>query len=128
MVKYTFHLKPEGSPSESYSYSLDLNNMEEDAPEKVFTPLVREKIRKTLQDLSLSAIRDYQLNRIIQTWTEDIKQGYRFSSLSLNLRLLIDENIDQLQEDGNQEIPQMIAPDISDIQLQSGVLPPLNFV
>ncbi|BAZ88995.1 hypothetical protein NIES932_04630 [Raphidiopsis curvata NIES-932] len=128
MVKYTFHLKPEGSPSESYGYSLDLNDMEEDAPEKVFTPLVREKIRKTLQDLSLSAIRDYQLNRIIQTWTQDIKQGYRFSSLSLNLRLLVDENIDQLEEDGNQEIPQMIAPDISDIQLQSGVLPPLNFV
>jgi hypothetical protein len=127
MVKYTFYLKPQGSP-EQYSYSLDLSVMEEDAPEKVFTPTIRENIRTTLQNLSLSAIKDYQLSQIIQSWIEDIREGYRFSSLSLNLGLLIDENIDQLRENGNQEIPPIVDPDISNIEPQAGVLPPLNFI
>jgi hypothetical protein len=81
-----------------------------------------------LQKLSLSAIKDHQLNNIIQTWIKDIREGYRFSSLTLNLRLLIEENIDQLQEMGNQEIPKIIDPDLSDLEPEFGMLPPLNFI
>lgn len=127
MVKYTFYLKIQNS-NERYEYTLDLNPMQEDTPEQVFTPTIKENIRTTLQNLSLSAIKDHQLNNIIQTWIEDIKEGYRFSSLTLNLRLLIEENIDKLQETGNQETPKIINPDISDIEPQFGMLPPLNFV
>ena len=127
MVKYTFYLKIQNS-KEGYEYTLDLKPMQEDTPEQVFTPTLKENIRTTLQNLSLSAIKDQQLNDIIQTWIEDIKEGYRFSSLTLNLRLLIEENIDKLQEMGNQELPKIINPDISDIEPQFGMLPPLNFV
>ncbi|MBD2139883.1 hypothetical protein H6F39_00415 [Anabaena sp. FACHB-1250] len=127
MVKYTFHLQPKDSP-EQYSYTLDLNPSQEDMPEQIFTPAIKEDIRATLQKLSLSAIKDHQLNNIIQTWIKDIREGYRFSSLTLNLRLLIEENIDQLQEMGNQEIPKIIDPDLSDLEPEFGMLPPLNFI
>ncbi|MBE9055318.1 hypothetical protein [Sphaerospermopsis sp. LEGE 08334] len=127
MVKYTFNLKLQNS-TENYNYTLDLNPMQEDTPEQVFTPTLKENIRTTLQNLSLSAIKDQHLNNIIQTWIEDIREGYRFSSLTLNLRLLIEENIDKLQENGNQEPPKIINPDISNIEPQFGMLPPLNFV
>lgn len=127
MVKYTFHLQAKDS-AERYSYTLDLNPIQEDMPEQIFTPAIKEDIRTTLQNLSLSAIKDHQLNNIIQTWIEDIREGYRFSSLTLNLRLLIEENIDQLQEMGNQEIPKIIDPDLSDIEPEFGMLPPLNFI
>jgi hypothetical protein len=127
MVEYTFHLQPKDSP-ERYSYTLDLNPIQEDMPEQIFTPAIKEDIRATLQKLSLSAIKDHQLNNIIQTWIKDIREGYRFSSLTLNLRLLIEENIDQLQEMGNQEIPKIIDPDLSDLEPEFGMLPPLNFI
>jgi hypothetical protein len=127
MVKYTFHLQAKDS-AERYSYTLDLNPNQEDMPEQIFTPAIKEDIRATLQKLSLSAIKDHQLNNIIQTWIKDIREGYRFSSLTLNLRLLIEENIDQLQEMGNQEIPKIIDPDLSDIEPEFGMLPPLNFI
>ncbi|OBQ39702.1 MAG: hypothetical protein AN487_03820 [Anabaena sp. CRKS33] len=127
MVKYTFHLQAKDS-AERYSYTLDLNPNQEDMPEQIFTPAIKEDIRTTFQNLSLSAIKDHQLNKIIQTWIENIREGYRFSSLTLNLRLLIEENIDQLQEMGNQEIPKIIDPDLSDIEPEFGMLPPLNFI
>ena len=127
MVKYTFNLKLKDS-SAQYTYTLDLTPTQEDMPEQIFTPAIKEDIRTTLQNLSLSAIKDHQLNNIIQTWVEDIKEGYRFSSLTLNLRLLIEENIDKLQETGNQEIPKIIDPDLSDIEPEFGMLPPLNFI
>ena len=127
MVKYTFNLKLKDSP-EQYTYTLDLTPNQEDMPEQIFTPAIKEDIRATLQKLSLSAIKDHQLNNIIQTWIKDIREGYRFSSLTLNLRLLIEENIDQLQEMGNQEIPKIIDPDLSDLEPEFGMLPPLNFI
>ena len=127
MVKYTFNLQVKNSPDQ-YTYTLDLTPNQEDMPEQIFTPAIKEDIRTTLQKLSLSAIKDHQLNNIIQTWVEDIKEGYRFSSLTLNLRLLIEENIDKLQETGNQEIPKIIDPDLSNIEPEFGMLPPLNFI
>jgi hypothetical protein len=127
MVKYTFNLKLQGS-SAQYTYTLDLTPTQEDMPEQIFTLAIKEDIRTTLQNLSLSAIKDHQLNNIIQTWVEDIREGYRFSSLTLNLRLLIEENIDKLQETGNQEIPKIIDPDLSDIEPEFGMLPSLNFI
>ena len=127
MVKYTFNLQVKNSPDQ-YTYTLDLTPNQEDMPEQIFTPAIKEDIRATLQKLSLSAIKDHQLNNIIQTWIKDIREGYRFSSLTLNLRLLIEENIDQLQEMGNQEIPKIIDPDLSDLEPEFGMLPPLNFI
>ena len=126
MVKYKFSLKVTGS-NEEYSYYLDLLPQQENNPEQVFTPQVRENLRINLQTQSLCAIKDHHLNQIIKTWVEDIKEGFRDSSKTLNLPLLIQSNIDQLQESGNQAIPAIITPNLLDIEPQLGMLPPLNF-
>ncbi|WP_152591959.1 hypothetical protein [Nostoc sphaeroides] len=126
MVKYTFSLRIKGS-DEQYIYSLDLNHTQENMPEQVFTPEIREHLRLSLQNKSLCAIKDNHLNQIIQTWIQDIKEGYRDSTLTLNLPLLIESNIDKLNEQGFQELPSVISPDLSNIEPQLGMLPPLNF-
>lgn len=127
MVQYKFSLKVKGGNNEEYSYFLDLNSNQENAPEQFFTPQVRENIRLNLQNQSLCAIKDNDLIQIVNTWIQDIKEGYRDSSLTLNLPLLIEAGIDELNEQGNQEPPTLLSPDLSDIEPMFGMLPPLNF-
>lgn len=126
MVKYSFALKVKGTQDE-YIYALDLNYQQEDSPEKVFTLSICESLRNTLQNKSLCAIKDHHLNQIIQTWIEDIREGYRNSNMTLNLPLLIESNIEKLNEPGNQDIPTIISPNLSTIEPQMGKFPPLNF-
>lgn len=125
MVKYKFSLKVKDSKDE-YPYDLDLTPNQENNPEQIFTPEKRENIRITLQNKSLCTIKDSHLNQIVNTWIQDIKEGYRESTLTLNLRLLI-ESTENLNEPGNQENPTLVNPDLSDIEPQLGMLPPLNF-
>ncbi|WP_235623144.1 MULTISPECIES: hypothetical protein [unclassified Tolypothrix] len=96
-------------------------------PEHVFSSKTRENIRLDLQNKTLCAIKDFHLNQIINTWIQDIKEGYRDSSLTLQLPLLIESGIDQINEQGNQENPALVNPDLSDIEPIKGMLPPLNF-
>lgn len=126
MVKYKFSLKIKGDVNE-YSYVLDLNSSQEITPEKAFTPQIREDIRLNLQTQSLCAIKDSHLNKMIGTWIQDIKEGYRDSTLTLQLPLLAESGIDELGEAGNQEIPPLVNPDLSGIEPMFGMLPPLNF-
>jgi hypothetical protein len=127
MVKYSFSLKLKGAINEEYTYGLDLTTQQENFPEKVFTQEIRESFRNTLQNKSSCAIKDNHLNQIIQTWIQDIREGYRDSNLTLNLPLLIESNLEQLNEQGNQDIPTIISPNLSDIEPQIGMFPPLNF-
>ena len=126
MVKYVFSLKVKGS-NENYRYALDLNPNQENQPEQIFTKEIRESMRHSLQNQSLCAIKENHLNQIIKTWIQDIKEGYRDSIITLNLPLMIESNIDQLNEQGNQDIPDIISPNLYDIEPQIGMLPPLNF-
>ncbi len=126
MVKYLFSLRVKGSPEE-YRYDLDLQPHEENTPEKAFTPQRQEDIRASLQNQSLCAIKDHHLQQIIKTWSEDIKEGFRSSNITLNLPLLSQANLEQLSEPGNQEIPALVTPDLSGIEPLLGMLPPLVF-
>ena len=126
MVKYKFSLKIKGDVNE-YSYVLDLNSNQEITPKKAFTPQIRDDIRLNLQTQSLCAIKDSHLNQIIDTWIQDIKEGYRDSTLTLQLPLLAESGIDELGEAGNQEIPALVNPDLSGIEPMFGMLPPLSF-
>lgn len=126
MVIYNFYLKIKGN-QDRYNYSLDFKPSQENNPEQVFTTEITESLRKTLQKKSSCAIKDKHLNRILTTWIQDIKEGYRESTLTLDLPLLIESEIDKLQELGNQQLPEMIEPDISEIEPQIGALPPLVF-
>lgn len=126
MVKYTFILKIKGSNSE-VKYTLDLQPHHENNPDQFFNPELREKIRVDLQMQSSYRINDINLKELINIWIQDIKEGYRDSTIYLNLPLLIESNIDKLDERGNQELPTLISPDMTDVEPQIGALPPLSF-
>lgn len=126
MVKYEFSMKLQGATDE-YKYVLSLNQNEEDNPEIIFTPRRREEMKESLQRQSSCKVDDSSLNRIIRAWKQDIEMGCRSSSISLDLALLADSQIDDLKEEGNQEIPALFKPDLSGIEPQFGALPPLIF-
>jgi hypothetical protein len=126
MVKYAFVLKLKDSPDE-YKYILDLQPNQENNPEKLLNSEIREHIRDSLQKQSSCKIDDFTLNRILRTWTQDIKEGYRDSSLTLDLPSFMDSQILLLNDSGNQDIPTLIKPDLSGIEPKIGALPPLVF-
>lgn len=126
MVKYILLLKMKDTNDE-VKYTVDLQTDHENNPEQFFKPGMREKIRAYLQTHSSYKINDINLNKIINTWIENIKEGYRDSTISLDLPLLIQSDINNLNEPGNQEMPTLISPDMSDVEPQIGALPPLIF-
>ena len=126
MAKYTFSLKLKESNDE-FKYSVDLQPQYENQPEHFFNSQVREKIGSELQKQSACSINEANLTKIINTWMRDIKEGYRNSNLTLDLPLLIQAGIANLNELGNQEIPSLITPDLSNVEFQIGALPPLIF-
>ena len=64
---------------------------------------------------------------MIKHWVQDIKEGYRDSLIKLDLPSLLLASIANLRETGNQEIPALIEPNISEIEPCIGMLPPLIF-
>ncbi len=124
MITYTLSLKLKDS-QESWKYSIDLNTHQENKPELYFSQNRREEIRQELQSISSCKISNSHLKKIIATWIEDIKEGYRDTSITLALPYLLEANCDRIQESGYQEKPQLIFPTITDIEPTSGCLPPL---
>ena len=127
MVIYKFFLKIKGTQNK-YDYAVDLTSNQEDNPEQFFTTKEKENLRNSLQQKSLCTIKGEHLNRILTTWIEDIKEGYRESSLTLDLPLLIESNIEQLNEPGYQALPSLLSPEISAIEPSWGMLPPLETI
>ncbi|MGB3512405.1 MAG: hypothetical protein WBA93_24835 [Microcoleaceae cyanobacterium] len=126
MVKYSLTITNKNT-NQQYRYTVDLEQFYENKPISFFTPIICNQIRNSLQSQSGCQINDMHLQRIIKTWIQDIKEGYRDSSLVLDLAVINHQNIHQPTESGNQEIPPLIYPDLSDVQPKTGALPPLNF-
>lgn len=126
MIQYSFYLIVSGV-NERYTYRLQLTPREEDYPEEAFTPSRCQKIREHLEVESTCRIDDNSLARIVKTWIKDIREGYRESSITLELPSLLESQIMDLQDDGNQEIPPLFPPDPSEIEPQHGAFPPLIF-
>ncbi|NEQ72701.1 MAG: hypothetical protein F6K23_06210 [Okeania sp. SIO2C9] len=126
MVEYSFTLTNKNTNQIS-RYLLDLEEYYENQPASFFTPIVCNKIRNELQSQSSCHINDMYLQIIIKTWIQDIKEGYRDSNIVLDLPKINHRNINNLKESGNQKIPQLIYPDLSDIEPKIGALPPLDF-
>ncbi len=126
MTKYTLTLKIKDFENE-YNYAIDLNAAQENYPEKIFKVETCEDIRSNLQKQSSCKITDSHLNQIIKHWIQDIKEGYRNSLIKLDLPSLLLANIANFQEAGNQQIPALIEPNILEIELCIGMLPPLIF-
>ncbi len=129
MVKYSLYLKLKGStePKEGYPYSLDLTSAQEDNPEKLFNSEIRERMRTSLQKQSSSKINDNHLNQIVKTWISDIIVGARSTTLTLDLPSLLAASIQSLKETGNQELPLLPKPDLSNVEPTWGMLPSLVF-
>jgi hypothetical protein len=127
MVKYLFNLKLNPAQQEGFGYTLDLTTAQENNPSLVFSPEVRHQMRNQLQKESACKISDNHFNQMINSWIEDIQEGYRETILTLDLPLMITEQFNQLHESGYQQIPPLIAPDLSSIEPAIGFLPPLRF-
>jgi hypothetical protein len=128
MVEYTLHLAIRNSETNnSITHTLKLPPDLENNPDRLFDLPFSTKLRAVLQQKSNCAINNAQLDRIITTWREDIREGYRTTSLSLDLPPLEFENIHQLQDTGDRTIPPLFPPDLSEIEPQGGALPPLTF-
>jgi len=128
MVKYSLRISPQNSQNnQELTYTLDLNINQENNPEIIFNIEIRKSMIRSLESNSIYKIDPNYLNRIIQLWSEDIRQGYRETTLSLKLPLIIDSQINQIVDLGHQEMPNFIEPDISSIEPQGGAFPPLEF-
>jgi hypothetical protein len=127
MVAYKFSLNLRDSP-DPYSFFMDLSHAQENNPESIFTSAVRQAIQQKFQEDSSCKIRDNHLNLIVNTWIQDIQEGYRESSLTLDLPLLIDSNIELIKETGNQDLPSLVPIDLVDIEPTNGLLPPLDII
>jgi hypothetical protein len=126
MVKYKISMKLRGT-NDDYQHILDLQRNEESNPDIAFTSARREQIRESLQQQSACKVDDRALNHIVKTWKEDIEMGFRDSAITLDLPLLIESQINDINEPGNQEIPDLVSPNLSGIEPKFGVLPPLIF-
>lgn len=126
MVKYRFELKVAGSPN-SYPYILDLNLAQENNPEQIFNQEIRQSMQNNLQNQSSCKISEPNLKKIINAWIEDIKEGYRTTTLTLDLPLLAADKFNYFQESGCQEIPTPIRPTLAGIEPLIGAFPRLNF-
>lgn len=126
MVEYSLILTNKNTNQQS-RYTLDLEKYYENNPSSFFTPIVCNQMRNELQNQSNCYINDTYLQIIIKTWIEDIKEGYRDSHILLDLPKINHQHINSFPESGNQDITQLMTPDLSDIEPKIGALPPLDF-
>ncbi len=85
-------------------------------------------MKNTLEKKAMSTIKDHHLNLMINTWIEDIKEGYRETNLTLNLPPIGLEKLSQINDQGNQELPSLIHPNLSGFAPTLGMLPPLDHI
>ena len=129
MVEYSLELiiSNSNATANSFKYRVNLTPQEEDCPEQKFNSQFCQEVRRDLQQQSSCRINQANLNRIIGLWIKEIKEGYRETSITMDLPTLIGEDIESVSDTGNQQLPQLIAPSLSSIEPKIGELPKLNF-
>ena len=128
MVQYILNLATDDTPNPSYvNHQLDLTPAQEDDPDRLFDRAFQQKLRLILQDKTNCAINDTNLKTIVDAWLEDIREGYRLTSIAVNLMPLQFENIHRLNDPGERSPPDLFPPDLSTLAPQGGAFPPLLF-
>jgi hypothetical protein len=127
MAKYKFCLQIDNDSLVHATYELDLGVQERNNPITIFTPQKRQEMRRILENKSECRINDEKLEHMIKTWLLDIQEDYRETFMILNLPSLLLDNINNLQEQAYQNIPEICSPNITDIEPILGMSPPLNF-
>lgn len=131
LMSYQLFLILQGSNNQ-YSYEIELTEAEENNPEprleqdrsKIKTKIEQEIKKKEPQPRKL---RDKDLNDIIKKWAFNIKNGFPDLKLPIDLPIMTDEDIEKIQENGYQDLPELVAPDIKEIEPPVVILPPLEF-
>ena len=126
MVQYALILKLPETQKE-YRYTLDLTRAQENKPEQIFTEEIKERIKTFFEKQTQCEVNQVNLKKMINYWQEDIAEGYKTTVISLNLPSIFISSLKQLQDEGNQEIPPLIPPDLKEIEPQGGALPDLIF-
>ena len=126
MVKYSLTLKNKNTNKE-HRYAVDLKKNEENMPEQFFTSEVCDRLKIDLQKQSGCCINDNNLSSIVAHWIEDIKEGYRNSNIALDLPFLDPVNLDNFPASANRELPDLISPNLAEIEPKLGAIPPLDF-
>jgi hypothetical protein len=124
--QYTLQIRLKDT-GETYGYSLQLSYQQENNPQRIFTKELQENIRGSFQAESACKIDDYALTKIIKTWLGDIREGYTGTTITLDLPSILEAEIENLCDDGNQTIPDLPPPNPLVIEPLLGVLPPLIF-
>ena len=128
MVKYCFELQLEGEErSESFDYVLELTAYQEDNIDTVFSADVKAAMLQNLQAQSSCKISSTKLGQMIGVWKDDIREGYRSTTMTLALTSLIGDQLTNLNDSGNQEKLSPLLPDLSSIEPMHGALPELIF-
>lgn len=126
MVQYALILKLVDT-QEEYRYTLELTRNQENKPEQIFTDEIKERMKTFFEKQSKCEVNQVNLKKMITRWQEDIAEGYKTTQISLNLPSIFISSLKQLQDEGNQEIPSLLPPDLTDIEPQGGALPDLIF-
>ena len=126
MVQYALILKlPENQ--QEYRYTLDLTRTQENKPEQIFTDEIKERMKTFFEKQTQCEVNQVNLKKMITRWQEDIAEGYKTTQINLKLPSIFISSLKQLQDEGNQEIPPLLPPDLKDIEPQGGALPDLIF-
>ncbi|UJB68989.1 hypothetical protein HRE53_21575 [Acaryochloris sp. 'Moss Beach'] len=104
-----------------------MTNYQEDNVDTIFSPEIRLSMCDALQKKSSCKISNEHLNSMIQTWKKDIREGYRTTTMTIELPSLLADQLRNLKDNGNQEKPKILQPNISTVKPKFGALPPLEF-
>lgn len=126
MVTYTFILTLEDT-KQTYEYSQKLSQKQENAPESLRNSEMMDNIRRFFEEESDRQLNQKNLEKILTAWINDIKEGYRTTSMTLQLPSLKDQKLRRFKDSGNQTLPQLIEPDTKQIHPHKGSFPPLTF-
>ncbi|MBR8831735.1 MAG: hypothetical protein N5P05_002671 [Chroococcopsis gigantea SAG 12.99] len=112
----------------SYNVVRQLSGVHEDNPELFFTKQTREEIRGEIQDKTSCFVNDTALISIINSWLENIRLGYRITSLNVSLTSMAESKLALLKDNGNLEIPELLAPVLEEIKPPVEILLPLEYI
>ena len=137
-LKYELSLSIKGTSAPEYQCEMMLDVDEESNKVKLERRFQqeREKIRETLQRYVDRYVKPPRgvgndfLTDVLQAWMREIREGQFTTTITRDLPVMTNDEIDKLEDDGYRILPEdleFIPPDINDIEPTIGVLPPLNF-
>jgi hypothetical protein len=123
-IKYSLSLE---IGSTTIPYFTELTEEEECNP-LPYLQKNRDDLRKLIQQKMGHHIQaDYLDKKVIRFWASQIEEGHRTTGLTLDLPPFEEEDLENIQDNGYQELPALVPPDLQEIEPMIGALPSLDF-